>query len=80
MLQYYEIEQLAFEQHAAFLDEAAHQRLLRSALDAADNQGWWVALRRRVGGRLVQWGLRLQGEDALVLPDPAIGQPCASLQ
>jgi hypothetical protein len=83
MLQYHEIEQLAFEQHAAYLDAAERQRLLQLALDAADNRAWGapgrVSWRRWLGGRLVQWGERLQGKDAPATPDLAVGRPCTSM-
>jgi hypothetical protein len=79
MLQYYEIEQLAFEQHAALLAAAAREQLLKSALDAADHRGLLFSLRCWLGGRLMHWGKRLQGEDATTMPELAVGQPYTSM-
>jgi hypothetical protein len=79
MLQYHEIEQLAFERHDALLAAGAREQLLKSLPRAADSQDWLALLRCWFSVRLVKWGTRLQGNEAKVKPDLAVGKPCASL-
>lgn len=79
MLQYHEIEQLAFERHRTLRLEASYECLRRSLARGSQKGARWLAFRRWIGGQLVRWGTHLQGEDQPATPRTVVGQPATLL-